>query len=120
MIAARVDRHVGRVRHVAIDAHGPGCSRLMEMVVDRIILSGRVLMAGRANLIAFILESGRVRIVAIAALDSFVEHFALQERAVNVIFVSDLPIGVVDRFLNGLHCVKLIETTSGSEAFVDD
>ena len=49
----------------------------MEMVVDRIILSGRVLMAGRANLIAFILESSRVRIVAIATFDSLVEHFAL-------------------------------------------
>ena len=64
-------------------------------------------------------ESGRVRIVAIAALDSLVKHFALQERAINVVFISNLPVRVVDRLLNILHCVIFIETTAGSEAFTD-
>ena len=92
----------------------------MEMVIDRIIFSGRVLMARRANLIAVMFKSGRVRIVTIAAADSLVKHFALQERAINVVFISNLPVRMVERCLNCLDRVKLIETTTGSEAFADN
>ena len=61
-----------------------------------------------------------MRVVAIAATNSLVKHFALQERTVNVSFVSDLAVGVVDRFLDRLHGVKFIEPTTGGEALTNN
>ena len=67
------------------------------MVRRRIVLGCGMLMARRTNLIAFMLQLGSMRIVAIGAANAFVVHFALQERTVNVVLVQHLPSGLVNR-----------------------
>ena len=98
MIPTGVDGHVSRRWHVAVDAlctFGPG---FVMMVRFGIVLSRWMLMAGSAHVVAIMFQLQRMRIVAVATLDAVVKHFALDERAVNVIFVPDLPVGMIERF----------------------
>ena len=45
VVAARIDFHVGRLRHVAFDALRPRRAIWMAMVGQRVVLAGRMLMA---------------------------------------------------------------------------
>ena len=85
-----------------------------------VVFGGRVLMARGAKLIALVFQLQRVRVVAIATLDSLVVHLALNERTVNVHFVFDLAIGVV-RFLSQKFVRTAIVIVSGKTRFwMDD
>ena len=66
------------------------------MMVERVVLPRRVLVAGRADLVTGKLQADRMRIMTICAFDSLVKHLALNERTVNIILVPDLTVGVID------------------------
>ena len=57
--------------------------------------------------------------MTIAAANALVKHFALQERAVHIVFVSDLAVGMVDWLLDGLNGVEFVKPAAGGEAFID-
>ena len=61
-----------------------------------------------------------MRIVAVATLDAVVKHFALNERAVNVIFVADLTVSVIERFGQKLQRMIVVEVAAGFEIRVGD
>src|SRR5262245_57413022 len=90
VIAPRVNLHIGRLRHVAFDALGAGRSSLVMMVVFAVVFARRMLMARRADFIALVLQPGGMWIVAIAAADILVIHFAFEERRVFIHFVQNL------------------------------
>src|SRR5262245_5205674 len=79
MIPPRIDIHISRLRHVALDALCPGRTHRMPMMILPVVLARRMLMTRRANLISCVLEPRAMRIVAIAALDVLVKHLAFQE-----------------------------------------
>ncbi len=79
MVAARIDLHVRRLGHVAFDTQGARRSGLVVMMRRSVVLAGRMLVARRTDLIAGVLQSRRMRIVAIAAANVVVVHLALDE-----------------------------------------
>ena len=79
MIATIVDHHVSRMRHVAVDALRPRRTNRMMMVIGRVVFTGRMLMARRANLITRMNQLGRMHIVAVATLDPVMKHLGLSE-----------------------------------------
>ena len=69
------------------------------MVVSRhIVLTGWMLMAGGAKLVALILQPGGMRVVTVGAANPLGVHFALQERSVDIDLVLDLPIRMIKSF----------------------
>ena len=67
----------------------------MEMVLRRVVRRGRMLVTRRTDRVAVVLESHRMRIVAVGTPDVLVIHLALDERSELVVFIHDLPVGVV-------------------------
>ena len=65
------------------------------MVAGVVVLCGGVLMARRADGIAFLLEPRCMRIVAVGTLDALVVHLALDKRSEDIDFIFDLAVGVV-------------------------
>jgi len=57
--------------------------------------------------------------MAVGTLDSRVEHLALDERTVDVVFVADLSIGEVDRFCERLECEVVVKIAAGFPRVVD-
>jgi hypothetical protein len=97
VIAAGMDFHIGRLRHVALDARRAGRIGLVKMVRRRIVLARRMLVTGRTQRVVRMLQLGLMRVVAIRAADPLVIHLALDERGVLVHLVQNLAVGVVGR-----------------------
>ena len=104
---------------MTINAVGTWCSWLVMMMIDRVIFSSRVLMAGRAELIVIELKFVRMWIVTIRAANAVVIHFALNERTVNVVFITNLPVHVVNRIHDELGRKIVIEVTARLKTFGD-
>ena len=96
MLPPDIDYHVGPRRHMAFDALGPVRPGSMKLVRRRIVLRG---MALQAKVVAFGSELEAVRFMAVTASYTGAEHPALDERAVFVHFVLDLPVGEVEVFV---------------------
>jgi len=103
VVAPRVHPHVVPVRHVAVDAEAARLGGLRVVVVrDGVVGGGQVALAakpgvGEAAPLAVVgeLHPRRVRIVAVRAADLLVEHLALEERAVLVHLLENLPVRIV-------------------------
>ncbi len=57
MIAPRINKHVVRFGHVARDALCAGRTGLVVVVCRNVVFARRVLVAGGAELVAFMLQS---------------------------------------------------------------
>ena len=110
VIPTRVDDHVRRRGHVALDALGTPGAGLVVVVLARIVFRRRV--AAVAQRVALVVEPQAMGVVAIAARDSLSIHLALQKRAVNVDFFEDLAIGVIQAFIEESRRVRLRERAS--------
>src|SRR4029453_13074615 len=97
VVPPRIDRHIGRLRHVAIHTQSAWLTVGMTMVDRPVVFAWRMLVARRANLISFVLEPGGMRVMTIGALNPLVIHLALHERAVFIDLVENLPVSVVAR-----------------------
>ena len=120
MIAPRVDSHVGRGRHVTVHTSRTRGARFVMMMAFGIVFTCRVLVARRANLVALMNQFRRVRIVAVAAADAVVKHFALQERTVHIVLFTDLTVRVVDGNVQQLQRKVIIKITARHKPFLHD
>ena len=91
----------------------------MMVVIDRIVFTCRVLMTRSTKQVAFMLESIRMRVMTIGTANPVVVHLALNERTVNVVFITDLTINVVDRIHYDLGCKIVIKITARLESVTD-
>ncbi|MNS90355.1 hypothetical protein D3C72_1244050 [compost metagenome] len=105
MVATRVNDHVGLLRHMTIDALRAGRTRRVVMVLGTVVVlrlqagetrRWRLGVALLTEAVAFDLDLGGVRIVAIGTGHPCGVHFALGERAIDVHLALDLPIGMVE------------------------
>src|SRR5271166_2179207 len=103
MVAARIDDHIGAGRHMTFDAPTRFGSRRMKVMARRIILLGEVTL--EANRISIGAQVCAMRIMAVAASDAFMEHSALNERAVLVYFSFDLAVGKVQIRIEQGHAI---------------
>ena len=90
VITARIDHHVRACWHVTCDALRASRSGLVEMMARRIVLLRG--MALLTNTVALGPKFEAVRLVTIATRDASMEHPALDERPIFVVFLLDLPI----------------------------
>ena len=103
VVASRIAGHVGRVRHVALDAAVAGAVKLVVAVrrgigdLNRPALAGRrVARQAERVVLDRQLELSRVRVVAIEAGDSRFAHLAREERPEFEILVPDLAVRVIE------------------------
>ena len=80
---------------MAFDTRCACGASLVEVVGRRIVLAGRVLMARSTQLVSLEFHFRGMGVVTICATNAFVEHLALNERAIDVIFVHDLTVAVI-------------------------
>jgi len=66
-------------------------------------------MALETQFITLDLELGSVRVMAIRAHDSRPIHLALKKRAVDVDFIIDLSISVIEALLQNRNSVSLVD-----------
>ena len=117
MIPTRINHHISRCRHVALDTASARSAWLMMMMIWRVVLSSRMLMAGCTKFIIVEFDFRRMRIMTIGATNTVVVHFALNERTVNVIFIPDLAVSVIHRIHYQLSCKVIIKVTAWLETF---
>ena len=67
----------------------------MKMMRWRVEFFGE--MATGASPVPGTVESQAVRVVAVTTSDSRVVHLALQEGSIDIDFIQDLPVGMVER-----------------------
>src|SRR5260370_9761657 len=96
VIPPDIDYHVGPRRHMTFDALGPARPGSMKVMRRRIVLRGMALQA-KVGACGSKLEA--VRVMAVTAGHTVLEHPALDERAVPVTLVPHLPVGKVDVFV---------------------
>ena len=60
-----------------------------------------------------------MNIMAVAALDAVVKHFRLNKRTVDVVFVSNLTIGMINGLVDGLQHKELVEVAARRETTVN-
>ena len=106
MVSAIVDHHVRPLGHVAVRAKTSLASGLVEVVLRLVVDVGS--MAPRAKGVAFRPRLATMRIVAIAADDASGVHLALQERAVDVDFILDLPIVEVEELIEHRQTIPIV------------
>ena len=106
VVAARIDHHVGGLRHVARHALGSGCAGLVEVM--RWVVEFLRQVAATTQGVALVVKPQAVRLMTIAAGDSLHVHLALQERAINVDLLEDLAVIMVERTIQqcGPMCVQ--------------
>jgi hypothetical protein len=114
VVAARVDDHVGALRHVARGAFGTLGVHGVVVVLGRVELGRLVALEADAVLLEAELEA--VRLVAVAAGDALVEHAALEERAVLVYLVADLAVGEVEALVEVDDAVAVADRVAGDGA----
>ena len=119
MIATIVDHHVSRMWHVAVDALRPRRANSMVMMVWRVVFACGMLMARSANLITRMNQLGRMHIVAVATLDPVMKHLGLSERTDNVVFISNLAIHKVSRFIDRLQHKVLVKIAARFKSLFD-
>ena len=120
MISPRIDFHVRRLRHVAIDALCPGRTFFVMMVIERIKTTRGMGVAGSAKLVPLVLELEIVRIVAIGAANPFVEHLALAKRAVLIHFVENLTIRVISVLHQQFRGEIIVKISPSGKPFLQD
>ena len=109
VVSPRIDHHVRGRWHVTLDTTGSRRAGLMMMMVGRVVLSRRMLVTRRTQLIVGELHFRGMRIVAVRTSNSVVVHLALNKRTVNVVFVPDLAISEIDRIRNQLGRKVIVE-----------
>lgn len=102
--------HEGLDRHMAIDTGRPAAAFFMVMV--RAGIEMPAVMALGAQAVVLCPKPVAVRIMAIGAHDAGLEHFALQERAVNVYFLVDLSIRVIQVSLQQAQVKGIVERSA--------
>jgi len=117
VIAARVDAHVDRRRHVAVDAAQAG--RLLRVTMMRGVGETFSRMTLRADLVARRAELARMRIVAVGAGHARRIHPALQERPEFEDFVALLAIGVIEGRLEQRR-MKSVKKTRDARGIVGE
>jgi len=87
------------------------------------MMGGRVvrrrLVARSAHAVALGPQARGVRVVAVGARNAARVHAALQERAVLVVLVEDLPVGLVEPLVEEGHAVRLREGLAGTPVLAD-
>ncbi len=129
VVAPRVDHHVRRLGHVAIDAQSARLRAVGMMVVDRrIVLAGRMLaeMAPDAHAVVDraaprrsgvdALKPGRMGIVTVGAANLPIVHLALQKRPVLIVFFPDLAVGIVQVAIEQFREVVIEELPAAAKA----
>ena len=105
MIAPRIDTHIKLARHVAVHTGAAGRRNLMSVVCGVIVSAGQMTLGAHA--VALCNQLVAVRVMAIGAGHPSLMHLALNERAVNIDLLADLPIGPVKRLLNNRQAVGI-------------
>ncbi len=107
MIAPIVNTHVSARRHVAIDTLHV-VNLMLMMVCTREFLR-QVASAADFTGLSAASEPRRMWIMTIAATDTGLVHTTLQERAVYIHLVHDLPIGVIKEFVEQCRPVGIVQ-----------
>ena len=94
VIAPCIDDHVGTRRHVTFRASRAGRPGLVKVMLDGIVLPGRVAL--KANAVAWRAKLQAMWLVTVAARHSGMKHPALDERAVLVNFILNLSIRIIE------------------------
>ena len=105
MVAAVIDDHVGARRHVTVDT--ASLLRDVSRVFDDVELGRQVaLRAGVVGIVARDKLRG-MWIVAVRAGNARRIHTALQERAIDIHFIEDLPVGEVQALIEQRRQVRV-------------
>ena len=113
MIAAKIVTHIWRLGHVALDATRPGAVHRVKVVSRSVQLP---LMALQTKGIPRQLQLHRMRVVAVAATNSSVEHCALHVGTVYVNLLFDLPVVMIKAIADDRWLVRIVETLSSRVA----
>ena len=68
------------------------------MMRRNVVFTCRVLMTGSTNLVALMLQSSGVGIMAIGTANALGVHLALQKRTIDINFILNLPVSVIQTF----------------------
>ncbi len=97
VIPAGIHAHVGLYRHVTLDALGTRGFRLVVMV--RGVVVDTAVVAAQAERVTRCMQAGRVHIVTVLAGHALLVHLALDKGSVDVDFLLDLAVMVVQPLL---------------------
>ena len=92
----------------------------MMVVARRIVLSCRMLVTGSTQRVVVEFDFGRMRVVAVRATYPVMVHLALDKRTVDVIFIANLPVDVINRIRDQLRRKIVIKITAGLEPLADN
>ena len=106
VVSSRVPLHERGQRHMTSGALCTCRVRHVMGVFDRVDL---LLVTAEAQLVAWSANLRRVRLVAVDAAYAHAVHAAREERRVLVVFLVDLPIGVVDLGLVRKHRPEMVD-----------
>ena len=105
VISPRINHHIGALRHVAVYAETAGFFRVMKMMRPGSEFCRR--MTTVAQRIALSIGFAAVRFMAVGAHDARLEHFALQEGAIDVHFILDLAVGEIEALLQHAGLMRI-------------